>query len=80
MQETEYVVITDKPLWQGMVNTIVTFGFILLCIYVSLESTAWTVISVIMFLFFLYVKTNITPKRFKNKDELLKYLERNNER
>lgn len=76
------VVVYFKPR-EGFVLSVsrdlVTFGFILLCIYVSHGSTWWTFITGIIFLLFMVGKLNSILKRntttFDSEDDAIEYLQ-----
>ena len=74
------IVIVDKTesLTVSVFTDIITFGVMSLCVYISRESTLWTTIAVIMFLFFivgLVVSDNARTKKFKSKAEVQAWLD-----
>jgi len=76
------VIVSIKPkenILQSFVKDVTTFSMLAFCIYISQESTWWTFITGLMFLFLLWVKLQGLLKdnatTFNDKESAIKYLE-----
>lgn len=79
MKSIQYVVFDKREsLLQSLIKDLGTFGFILLCIYTSQGSKAWTFITVCLFLLFILARGGMTSSnynKFGSKNDLLKWVE-----
>lgn len=68
-----------EPVFKSWLRDSVTFGFMLLCIYVSQGSTWWTFFTGTLFIFFLGSKVakrlKEDRKDFHSKDEVRRWLD-----
>jgi len=74
--EKEYIIIKESLL-KSIAKDCVTFGFLLLCIYVSVGSTWWTFLTGCLFLLFFAAKITLASenaRRFKSKQAAIEYL------
>lgn len=76
-EKTIFFIDANESVFQSIGRDVVTFGFMLLCIYVSRGSTFWTFVSGSIFIAFIGAKLikNDRAIKFKNIAELKEYLE-----
>ena len=74
MSEPKFIVLDKtETVFESWAKDVVTFGFLLLCIYVSRDSTWWTFATGCLALIFIAGKVQLASKRTKkcnSKDEL----------
>lgn len=74
------IIVLQASLLHSIVSDFFTFAFLLLCIWVSKESTAWTFLSVSIFLLFAYIKitmsTNERTYKFYSYNSLRKWIDK----
>tara|TARA_B110000908_G_C10170880_1_gene410762 strand:- start:849 stop:1100 length:252 start_codon:yes stop_codon:yes gene_type:complete len=69
----------EEDTMQSIIRDVATFLVLSLCVWVSKESTVWTVVSVAMFLVFgfswIFGSIGKETKKFKTKDELQQWVD-----
>lgn len=75
------VIIYKESLPRSIISDLSTFGFLILCVYVSKDSAGWTFITGAMFLFFICVKLiafsgSDSTLRFYSLDEMQAWLDK----
>lgn len=69
----------NETFLDSLYKDIVTFGFLAFCIYISQDSTWWTLVTGVMFLVFAFGKIAVLLKRnrheFRTKAELQKWVD-----
>lgn len=79
MKEPKYVVFDKREgLFENIMKNVVTFSFILLCIYVSRGSTWWTFATgcfFLLMLFGLFARAWDRNKKFHSKAELKEWVD-----
>lgn len=76
--KTTVTIKTKENIIQSIFKDLVTFTFIAFCIYLSEDSTWWTLVTGGMFLIFLFIKVgnviNKTTNTFDNKEDAIEYI------